>query len=227
MHRKLRLEAGRGWVVVVAVAVAVLAITTTSDACDADCQRARRGPHGPTGPNGATGSPGSLGSTGSQGATGPDGLLSSVIFLSQPLTTNWTNHDGEVHLYSVAVPLVTQRVASIHSTIAAYIDTNDNGHATFNTYRLYVNNVLVGHAGYETDTDSVFAPRLETSEVIWTGLVNPPIASINVTAELPVLSLPYSSSSESLDLPTSSTVANVTSNPFRFAVGAFLRIVLL
>jgi hypothetical protein len=174
-----------------------------------------RAPRGARGPNGAPGATGAPGSTGANGATGNPGGGDQVqtAFFDTPQSLSWSDASGRVQLYSLTVPVSRTRLATVDATIAGAFDFLDED--TFNTYLLFINDAIVGRAGYEAEIADN-APRLETSKLIWGGTVTPPYFTINVTAELP-----------NTPVAQCTVQFNATGNPFGSAAGAFLRYLLL
>lgn len=149
-----------------------------------------------------------------------------ILFFNEPETIEWIldNDAGqslEVVLFEERLKLKSCKTISVDSAIAAEITRGDgafNGINTHNVYRLYINDVQVAQAGYETDIFNFLAPRLETSSLLWGGRpeCSHKHVTVKVTAQL---------KSTSSNLQVSSDINNTTGN-FAGAKGAFLRITL-
>jgi hypothetical protein len=105
-------------------------------------------------------------------------------------------------------------VLVVDAAICAWI--SQVGGSAFNTYTLYVNDQAVSRGGFEAELDN-FGPNLETSSLLWSGIVNPPVASINVTATLADSAVPSTDAFSSIA---------ATANAFPEDVGAFLQYLL-
>src|SRR5438132_3167975 len=78
-----------------------------------------------------------------------------VKFFQFPLNLVWI--DGEITLFEDTISLHGRKNVLIDTSVSSEIA---NGPA-FNTFRLYIDNILVAQGGYEAES-SAFAPNLST-----------------------------------------------------------------
>jgi len=143
-----------------------------------------------------------------------------IHFFNAPATTTWdaTGATGaETTIYDKTVCITGNGNVLVDAVIAAEIERGGTGGTTYNTYKLYVNNVRVGQAGYKVDLGNIDS-GLETSSLMWGGkLCQDDNVKVKVTAQLVA----------AIGTPSSniSNAAGLLTNPG--PKGAFLRITIL